>query len=161
MNSSDKRKQGVVSSDLKKLDNFVKALKTSYVVDVGIMGKKNSRDDESGMTNAEVGFQNEFGVGSIPIRSFLRMPLFLKSEEIVERVAKTNPLAMLAKGDIIGVMTNLGLAAEAVIAEAFESHGFGTWAPDSPRTIRAKHSSAPLIDSGQLRRSIASVVHPA
>ena len=164
--------------NLKKMDAFVRGLDKSYVVQVGIFGDKNPRgvaikkvkgkfrskygSSEQNLTNADIGAIHEFGsfARHIPARSFLRMPVNTKTKEIIQQ-ASVGAAAMIAAGNIVKVMTRLGIAAENVIQQAFASRGFGTWKPDAKSTERRKGSSAPLIDTAQLRRSIASRVVPA
>jgi phage gpG-like protein len=145
--------------DFKKLNKFVKCLSTDMVVQVGIFGKKNDRKDSEGMTNAEVGFIHEFGQPPhIPRRSFLRMPIYQSVDIILSQVKKAGALKKLADGKMIQVLADLGIACEIAIQNAFASGGWGDWKPNRPFTIEKKGSSAPLIDTGQLRRSIASAV---
>lgn len=151
-------KSEILKSDFNKLNEFVKGLQSGFVVDVGILGKKSARNDTQGLTNADVGFINEFGTGKIPKRSFLRMPIFQYSEQILEGVKKAGALRKLAAGKMIQVLADVGIACEAVIVQSFASAGWGSWPPNRPSTIRRKGSSAPLIDTGQLRRSISSAV---
>lgn len=150
-------KSKIVTMDFKKLNAFVKETLKGYYVDVGIMGKKVNREG-GGQTNAEIGFIHEFGTSKIPKRSFLRMPLFTKTEQILEQVREAGALKKLGAGKVVEVLSDLGIACEAAIGDAFDSGGFGDWAENAPSTIRRKKSSSPLIDTGQLRRSIASVV---
>lgn len=151
-------KSGIVKHEMSSLDAFVKAISSDMVVKVGIMGRKNGRKDAEGLTNADVGFIHEFGTSKIPKRSFLRMPIFQHSEDILAMVKKAGALKKLKAGLIIQVLADLGIACENVILRAFDSAGWGSWAPNTPATIRRKGSSAPLIDTGQLRRSISSAV---
>lgn len=167
-----------VKANFDKLDKIVKGLVgDAYIVKIGIMGRKAGRrpvvhtQDKEGktsarirrgkasLTNAELGLVHELGSPSrgIPARSFLRMPLFLKQEEIIAEAA---PLARekMAQGNMRGVLVVLGTAAENTIQDAFGSAGFGSWAPDSAATIKRKGSAAPLIDSAQLRKAITSAV---
>jgi phage gpG-like protein len=148
----------VVRFNFDGLNNFVKGISTKSFVKVGIFGNKTKRQ-KGVLTNAEVGAIHEFGSVSrkIPPRSFLRVPLFQKSDEIVSE-ASEGALMKLAQGDIIGVIKGLGIAAERAIQTAFESSGFGSWVGNALSTIRRKGSSSPLIDRGELRRSIASKV---
>lgn len=154
----------IVKSDFSGLDKFVKAISTNMIVKVGIFGAKNPRRDQKGtLTNAEVGFIHEFGTDKIPKRSFLRMPLFLYGDDILAMVKKSGAAKKLAAGKGVQVLADLGIACENVILRAFDSGGWGDWAPNAPSTIRRKskkgrRSDSPLIDTGQLRRSIASAV---
>lgn len=160
MNSKDQRKQGIVSSDFKKLNKFIKSIgaASGLVVDVGIMGDKNAREDGS-LTNAEIGAKHEFGLG-LPKRSFLRMPLQLKSEAILKMVAP-NAKMKLANGDTEGVMVDIGIACESIISQAFQTGGFGNWPPDAPATMRMKTRKTILVETTQLADSITSVVRKA
>ena len=58
------------------------------------------------------------------------------------------------KGDLMSVAMMLGGAGVRLINEAFETSGWGNWAPNSPLTIAQKGSAMPLIDTGKLRQSI-------
>lgn len=147
-----------ILSDFKQLDLFVKAIDSNLVVKVGILGRKAGRTDGEGQSNADIGFIHEFGTSKIPRRSFLRMPLFQYSTDILSMVKKAGALKKLAAGKTIEVLADLGIACENVILRAFDAAGWGDWAPNAPSTIRRKGSSAPLIDTGQLRRSITSAV---
>jgi len=151
-------KSEIVKCDFSKLNAFVKGISGRSSVKIGIFGNKTKRK-EGALTNAEVGAIHEFGSFSrgIPPRSFLRLPLFQKSDKIVAE-ASHGSLKRLADGDIVGLLKRFGIACENAIQEAFASAGFGSWAPNAPSTIKAKGSSAPLIDEGELRRSIASKV---
>lgn len=162
--------------DFTGLHNFVRLMDSAgkYVVKVGIFGNKTARGavdrDKQGhgkvrkgsqatLTNAELGLIHELGSKTrhIPARSFLRMPLSLKSKEILAAAFIGAP-ELLRKGDIRGILAHLGIACEKWIQTAFATGGFGSWAPDKPATVKRKGSDSPLIDSAQLRRSIASQV---
>lgn len=141
----------IVNSDFTGLDKFVKGISTQMVVRVGIMGNKANRK-ETAATNAEVGFVHEFGTSKIPKRSFLRMPIFQYAEDILGMVKKAGALKKLAAGKSIQVLADLGIACESVVVKAFAASGWGSWP--------AKSDGEPshLVDTGQLRRSISSVV---
>jgi phage gpG-like protein len=145
-----------IKHNLKDLDNFVNALSKDFTVRVGILGKK-AAQDHGGLTNAQVGAVHEFGSYKrhIPARSFLRVPLFQKQQDIIKQVGK-NALAFLSKGDFQSVFLQLGVACVGVITDAFQSGGFGAWKKLKPATIRRKiqKNPQPLIDTRQLSRSI-------
>jgi hypothetical protein len=170
----------ILKHDFTSLDKFVRAVSTDMVVRVGIMGNKTTRADmskpvkhgtadairfnnrsyakSSGLSNADVGFIHEFGTGKIPKRSFLRMPIFQYAEDIIGMVVKAGAMKKLAAGKSIEVLADLGIACENIIGRAFASRGWGSWAANTAATIKRKGSSSPLIDTGQLRRSISSAV---
>lgn len=153
--------------DFSKLNKFAKGLSDSHVVRVGIFGDKTSRSS-GGITNAELGAIHEFGVISkkIPARSFLRMPLAFKAQQIV-KMASVGAAKLLENGRMIQVLDNLGRACHEIIIDAFKTSGFGNWARNKTARARRKLTSKgvratkrniakdlPLIDTGQLQRSI-------
>ena len=146
-----------------ELNKFVKTLNEGkFVVRVGIMGNKAANIHKgSKMTNADIGAIHEFGSYSdkIPARSFLRMPLFQKSKQIINEVGK-RALSWLLKGNKKQILIELGKSCEGVIQDAFNSGGFGSWIPLKETTIKRKigQNTQPLINTSQLRRSITSQV---
>lgn len=148
----------------KGIEKLGKALGDEYSIKVGIMGSKaQQKHNDTTLTNAQIGALNEYGSArrEIPRRSFLREPLqehlatYLKSkkafsEKEIDQAVKEGTLLDLAK--------KVGVVAEQVIQEAFATRGFGKWKPNAPSTIARKGSDSPLIDTGQLRRSITSKV---
>lgn len=160
---------------------LLKALESPNVVRVGVFGggrkaagekRKNGSDggrnggrkagrQAAGTTNAEVGFLMEFGapLRNIPARSWLRMPIMTKIEKIVKDSAKFFEEAAKT-GDAHKFLTIVGINAEKWIGLAFDTRGFGAWAPNKPATIARKGSDTPLIDTGQLRRAVVSMVVP-
>lgn len=154
-----------VKAEFKKLLNCIKILKTGMPsVKVGILGSTNGRT-QGEQTNAEIGFTNEFGKITghkrIPERSFIRMPLKTKfNAKLKTKKSLTGPELekAIVEGKTEEFATKVGLVAEEVIQEAFATNGFGMWEPNAPMTIELKGSDSPLIDTGQLRRSITSKV---
>lgn len=155
-----------VKLEFTKLVNLIKLLKDGIPsVRVGIMGETANRNSGE-LNNAEIGFTNEFGkltgYPKIPARSFLRMPL--RSVHFTEKLHSKKSLTgkefekalKSGKGDEFA--KKVGLVAEETIQEAFSTNGFGQWKPNAPMTVEKKGSSSPLIDTGQLRRSITSKV---
>lgn len=129
-------------------------------VHVGILGGHAARVSGDTLTNPELGAVHEFGVvdKNIPARSFLRMPVI---QQLPEALAKTN-LGLwgriIAEKGILVALGLLGAYALDTIQLAFETGGFGLWAPLKAYTIRRKGSSAILIDTAQMRQSITAEV---
>ncbi|MDR1283126.1 MAG: hypothetical protein LBK99_20240 [Opitutaceae bacterium] len=123
---------------------------------VGILGKGGGRKD--GKANADLGKIHEFGDSqrrpAIPERSFLRSPLMTHMQEAVDK--KHGPLARaLAAGDTVTFMALLGASGMRISKRAFGNANDGKWPPNAPYTIKMKKGrNRPLIDTGQLRRSI-------
>lgn len=155
--------QTKITADLGVFNAFLSSLKSDKVVRVGILGGDAyapHEGSEEGLTNAAIGVIQEFGSekNNIPPRSFLRMPIERKSKEIMRQASKGSTKAKIAAGDIDGALENIGVIAEGIVQDAFSSSGFGQWPENAPSTVAAKGSSKPLIDTGQLRRSITSDV---
>lgn len=167
--------ESVFRFDDEGMRKLLKAMESDHVLRVGIFGgsHKEAGDKKkgggrkvstksSGKTNAEVGWLAEFGrpkIGNapkVPPRSWLRMPLINHINDIgkecqtaFEEQAKT--------GDAKKFMKYMGTRAEAWIQKAFADGGPG-WPANTAYTIAQKGSDAPLIDTGQLRRAVASQV---
>jgi hypothetical protein len=125
--------------------------KSPRVVDVGIIGDTAGASTPGGMTVGTLAEIHEFGLG-VPQRSFLRAWADADRAKI-DRVW--------------GALLRKVLKSELTLDQALEQ--FGIWAqgqvqqfiadsrvqpPLDQRTIDAKGSSVPLIDTGQLRSSI-------
>jgi len=167
---------GSVRLDIRQLENVEKQLGKRYFTKVGIMGAKatnrlalggirkggghkTSKSTPTDMTNAEIGAIHEFGsiTRKIPQRSFLRMPIWMKLPENLKLLGPAM-LSGLTTGNIVKAYKKLGILGENIVQNAFESGGFGNWPKLSQRTIDRKRSSAILIDTAQLRKSITSQV---
>jgi len=110
---------------------------------------------EDGDTVTEVGAQNEFGVpGSIPRRSFLRMPFAVKKKELDKFIQKMFKKVAEEGLDAKTALGLIGTKAQQIVQDAFTTKGYGNWPENSPQTIEEKGSSQPLIDTGALRSSI-------
>lgn len=162
-----------IKKDFSNIQKFKKELERKFYVRVGVLGDSTGRNkvittksgnrkpgkEVSNQTNAEIGFQHEFGVKSkkIPKRSFLREPLRFRLQDEVRR-SESSFQKNINLLDIKSIYKTLGTIAERIIQKAFRTRGFGRWKENSPSTIARKGSDSPLIDSGQLRKSITSEV---
>ncbi len=115
----------------------------------------------------EVASVHEFGTedGHVPARSFLRLTLKKKSSAYLSALRK-------ALADGAGAVPQGEAAAVNALSVAFERVGLRVtrdvqatirdggpgWPALSPRTVAAKGSTSPLIDTGQLRQSIRHAV---
>lgn len=145
------------------LDKLLKALKTKPPqTRVGILGDKTVRGKDSGpnagRTNAEVGAAHEFGTTTLPQRSFLRIPI---SENLQKEMEKSGALdkdalnEVIKSGTLVPWMKKVAVIAEGIVADAFDTGGFGKWQP-SDMTRKKNHQT--LIETQQLRNSITSEV---
>lgn len=170
-----------VRKDFANMQKLFKALieADEYRVKVGIIGGKAGKVHKGGfLTNAEIGYKHEFGelksstfkykgkkitIKGLPQRSFLRMPMTLKGREITKKLKsqKLKIMEMIVKNQSLEpVLERVGILAENIVQEAFATSGFGQWAKNiNPEYVKLKGSDTPLIDTGQLRRSISSKVY--
>lgn len=155
MSFSIKKGDSEISGDFSQLQDLIKELKTDYYVDIGILGSE--VDSDSGLTIAGIGLVQEVGTENIEQRSFIKMPLTEKGSEIQETVSNRMQ-KHLEDGNVKGIFTDIGIAGESAIQEAFDTKGFGSWPPNKPSTVKQKGSNSPLIVDGTLRKSITSKV---
>ena len=155
-----------VKVNLTGLNKVLEGIPDKVIGDVGVFGDSTTRDPDTGekspLTNAEIGVIQEFGspTNGIPSRSFLRMPLETKSKEIKKKVLSNRAKikAEIADGNAETILEKILLLAAEAVDEAFQTGGFGKWPANAQSTIDRKGSSRPLIDTQQLRRSIATRV---
>lgn len=168
-----------------KFEALQKALGIKFVTEIGILGASShnrkataprmatersasgkghaSQDTASTKTNAEIGAMMEYGVKNktsggwqVPPRSFLFVPLMMNlMNEVNKKADVFNKYLNMA--NIHKCYELLGISAENVVQNAFKVSGPG-WDPNAPSTIARKGSAKPLIDTGQLRKSITSRV---
>jgi phage gpG-like protein len=144
------------------LNKLQRLLNEQYSVKLGILGEKaKAVHNDTDLTNVEIGTIHEFGSMSnnIPRRSFLKNTVVKKESDIQKKIRSLLKRHYNKPDGLEKVATLIGIYGEALVQEAFETGGFGTWQPLSQRTIDAKNSSAILIDTGQLRGSISSKVN--
>ncbi len=127
------------------------------VVTIGIHEEEgNAQHGDEGVTIADVGAFNEFGLG-VPERSFIRGWADENEEKNKERLRKIGQAVVTGK---ISSPT-VGLKRFAVLAvadvQARISDG-GAFQENAPSTVARKGSSKPLIDDGILRSSITAKV---
>lgn len=144
-------------------------------VEVGIFGDKSARTKD-GKSNAEIGFKHEYGVGKLPQRSFLRMPINYRRAQIFQE-ARLGPSSIQTPAAATTFLQRVGAAAHNAVMEAFATGGWGTWPPNAYATVLRKlrrsikslakrkaiigqvyagqGGDTVLIDTGQLRRAVA------
>ncbi len=152
--------QTSITFNLDGMEQLAKQLAGTYRARVGILGSDAARNDGGELNNAEVGVIQMFGshTHNIPARDFLVMPIQLNQRAIIKQLETNTVKAAIEAKDYKKVFMLLGFAALQWIDQAFATGGFGHWEPLKPQTVRRKKSSAILIDTSQLRRSITSDV---
>lgn len=145
-----------MSANTKALEKIIAALaEKGATVRVGIPAGSTRSD---GHTNAQVGAWHEFGTSKMPVRSFLRMPIENHLAPAVEKadVLNKKQIANIIKTkSLTGVMTHLGIVAETVVQDAFDTGGFGEWIPSD---FSRKQNHETLVETAQLRRAVTSEV---
>lgn len=136
----------------KDLEEFKKS-----TVKIGLpKGTKGTYPD--GLTVIQVGAIHEFGspARGIPQRSFLRMPMFVNRDKIKKMIFKEFLLVSNGKKTVNQALKTMGAFGKGLSKASFRDNN---WSPLKPATIKAKgNKNNPLINIGQLRRSIISVV---
>ncbi len=140
---------------MKVFRDFESEISKNEELQVGVFSSKSARKGAEA-TNAQIGFLMEFGVPTkqIPARSWLIMPIKRSINDVLDEVRKLK----IAKKLKVSLLKAIGVKFREKIQKAFETSGFGTWAPNAPSTVVKKGSSMPLIDTGQLRKSVSSRV---
>lgn len=145
--------------EVKGLDSVVKALKNVPSLRVGILGDSaRTGDHEQGLTNAQVGAAHEFGTSRLPVRSFLRMPITMLLESRMEQSGAFDKDALakvVETKSALPWIKKIGVLAEGLVLESFDTGGFGTWIPSN---MRFKKVHQTLVESGQLRNSVSHEV---
>lgn len=132
---------------------------STHDVLVGIPQSTSSREGDP-VTNAELLFIHTNGspIRNIPPRPVIK-PALKNSKDDINRY-RMRILKSAVRGEFNEArddMERLGLKAQKVCRNWFDNPENG-WAPNSPATIARKGSDRPLIDTGELRKSITYVV---
>lgn len=125
---------------------------------VGIPADNDPRNNDDEITNAELMFIQSRGspLNNIPARPVIE-PAIEKNRKVISQ-----ELAAAAKARFAGSpeqsLKHLNRAGTIAVNAAKRQFTDNDWPPNAPSTIRRKGSDRPLIDTGQLRRSITYVV---
>ncbi len=144
---------------LKAIQEAIKELKKHDVL-VGIPQEKSSREGSGKVTNAELLFIHTNGspARGIPPRPVLQPAIENDKERVGEMLGKAINAATSGKiEEIVPALERAGQYGENV-CKAWFTNAANNWKPNSEETIERKGSSRPLIDTGQMRKSITHVV---
>lgn len=142
------------------LEALKKALREAQAresyVKVGVLGSKaTAAHPGAKLTNVQLAAIHEFGVPErgIPERSFIRSTFGSKRREYVQHLHALLRRFYEGKVTLEHVLKVMGLKASSDMKKRIYSND-PAFAPLSPKTIAAKGSSKPLIDTAMLVRSI-------
>lgn len=123
----------------------------------GVIGESAKADHGGGLRNVDLAVIHEFGApaAGIPERSFIRAPFAANRQKYLGNLGRA--IAGVYKGKL-PMRTALLLVADQMASDQRKAIAAGIPPPNSPATIKRKGSSKPLIDTGQLRQSLASDV---
>lgn len=149
-----------IKFDTKRLKAIAKQWKKNPYVKVGILaGKDDKRND--GQTNTQIAFAHEFGsrgrYGSLPERSFLRMPIQDDFPTVFNQYAKSPEASVDFVRNPKKFLNVVGELALQVIDDAFANGGSSKtkWAELSEQAKATKKVDQILVETGQLRDSIS------
>lgn len=157
-------KSGVVMKvdKLKKIAAAVAAAPGTQVL-VGVPEEHAPREAGQPITNAELGYIHEFGApeANIPARPFL-FPGIREAKGRFSGYLKQGAKAAM-EGDLAKIERALGAAGQAAASSVQKHITTGPFAPLAAGTLAARRrrgrtGTRPLIDTGQLRRSITWVL---
>jgi hypothetical protein len=152
-----------------KLEKFTKNFKGlgTQEVRIGFLGEEKNKREEGNITNVELAALHTFGSPSqkIPARNiFVGFQDPQKVDEM-KNILSSTLKAELQKNNLNKQAENIGLkkaglVGENIIEDAFQTGGFGTWQPLSPRTIKIKKKNKEwtLVEEGELKDSRISKV---
>lgn len=120
----------------------------------GTIKHKDENGNEGTIDMLDVVAWNEFGTANSPPRPFLRQTV----DENQDKISRFTALQSARLADGVGaenILEQLGLFGKKLVQKQIRD---GTFAPNAPSTIRAKKSSKPLIDTGQMRQSVQYII---
>lgn len=134
----------------KAMETFKEVGKKPHVK-IGVL--ESAGNEENGLTVVQVATFNEFGGenNNPPERSFIRSTVDQKFNSYVEKSRKLQMKCILQELTVGKALSALG---ELIQSDIIETINQGVEPENAPSTQKAKGSTTPLIDSGQLKQSI-------
>jgi len=127
---------------------------------VGVPEDKASREKDTKINNAQLMYIHTNGspIQNIPARPVIEPAIKANKDKITNELQKAATLALDNKiDDAKKQLGRAGMLGQNVARGWFTDIN-NQWTPNAPSTIAKKESSNPLIDTGQLRKSITYVV---
>lgn len=146
-----------LQQNAKRLNDYANALKVArkaYVA-VGVMNAGATSAIYGGPDVVQIAAWHEYGLGANPVRSFLKMPFQVKRAVIGSMIDRQFS-AVFEKGrDIKKALGLIGVEAQNISLDAFNSEGFGYW----PK-VKYREGQT-LTDTGTLKGSVMYEVRGA
>lgn len=151
------------ANNMKRLTRTLKFMKENYVM-VGIPQKKSRRPGEP-VTNAELLFIHSFGspINNVPARPVIEPAIKDDKDRLSKMLKRSATLSLEGKEEeAVEQLKLTGMRGQNISRAWFTSPKNG-WPPNSPSVAAAKRKKGstepkPLIDTGELRKSIIYVV---
>lgn len=153
--------KSVIKKNTKNLDNLQKELKRKLQARVGVLGDSALRQDESGLSNADLLLIHEKGVLSknIPRRSILENSLKVKEKDLIKAINQiTKNILKSGNYNLYNAYLKISFIMLDIVVSSFDNGGYGTWQALSQKTIDNKGREDILINTGALRNSITADV---
>lgn len=115
--------------------------------------------DDDGVDLCDIAMWNELGTSGshpIPARPFLRQSVDENEDEIRSFCAQ-QVRKIASGGTAEDALKKIGVKVKGIVQTTIKD---GHFEPNAPSTIRKKHSSKPLIDTGRLRQSVNYHIKP-
>ena len=114
----------------------------------------------------DVAYWHEYGFGSNPQRSFLRVPFKAKDAAIAQALNKSFRMVFEEGEDAESQLEKVGVFLQNISKRSWDNNGYGTWPVLKASTIRAKTvngkaGNQTLFDTGILLGSITYEVRNA
>lgn len=151
-----------IKKDKTALIRATTKLLVKNAVYVGVPESENARDDGP-IGNAALAYLHDTGspANNIPARPFLATGIAAGKAAIVRQFERAGKAALDGKaGEINAALNAAGLAGQSAVQRKITE---GPFAPLSEKTIKARQrkgrtGTKPLLDTGELRRSISYVI---
>lgn len=145
----------IKKNDFKGLEKLASTFQNAknYKAQVGVLGNTTNRVDGE-LTNADIALVHEEGVVSknIPKRSIFN-GLNIKIDELRTGIDKIATHTIAKQEPVFNAFFKIGLLGLKICKGAFDTEGYGTWAPNAPSTIKKK-----LAKVNPKKRAVAQVI---
>lgn len=150
----------VTKADFSEWDDVVNAVRelggsaeVGYIGNKPHIGKNNGDGEKPTIGMADLATIHEYGApgANIPERSFLRASLADNQQRYLQFLQLNIKPVLTGQTTMYQVWDKLGMIAQTDVQKYMIQ---GDFVPLKERTIKRKKSSAPLIDSGQMRQAV-------